>query len=176
MGVIKAKQLDLYASLPVFTQFTRMTFSICSILDIIMVFEVISVKKAGKMYLTCIEEIGILEYPVWNCKCRKHGKPKNKYSPGGIHVCGLENETCHNSESIWLQSIQDLNDIWCFWLFTCRLEIPAAAMTPNMTINIPPTTGLGMVAKMAPILPKTPMNIMMTPLTRITALLLTCQI
>lgn len=108
MGVIKAKQLDLYASLPVFTQFTRMTYSICLILDIIVVFEVISVKKSSKnkkMYLTCIEELGILEYPVWNCKCRKHGKPKNKYSPGGIHVCGLENETCHTSEGIWLQSI-----------------------------------------------------------------------
>lgn len=59
--------------------------------------------------------------------------------------------------------------------FTCRLEIPVAVMTPNMTINIPPTTGSGMVVNTALILPKTPSKIMKTPLRRITRLLPTCQ-
>lgn len=62
-----------------------------------------------------------------------------------------------------------------FCVFTCRLEIPVAVMTPNMTINIPPTTGSGMVVSTALILPKTPIKIMKTPLRRITLLLPTCQ-
>lgn len=59
-------------------------------------------------------------------------------------------------------------------LFTCRLEIPAAEMTPNMIKNIPPMTGVGMVVKMAPILPSIPIKIMKTPLSRITVRLPTC--
>lgn len=59
-------------------------------------------------------------------------------------------------------------------LFTCRLEMPAAVMTPNMMRNIPPITGVGMVVKMAPILPSSPIKIMNTPLRRITIRLPTC--
>lgn len=61
-----------------------------------------------------------------------------------------------------------------FW-FTWRLEIPAAVMTPNMMMNIPPITGVGIVAKTAPILPKTPIKIMKMPLSRITVRLPTCR-
>lgn len=60
-------------------------------------------------------------------------------------------------------------------LFTCRLEMPVAVMTPNMIRNIPPSTGVGMVVKMAPILPSIPIRIMKTPLRRITVRLPTCH-
>ena len=59
-------------------------------------------------------------------------------------------------------------------LFTCRLEIPAAAMTPNMIRNIPPITGAGIVVNAAPILPSIPIKIMKTPLRRTTVRLATC--
>lgn len=61
-------------------------------------------------------------------------------------------------------------------LFTCKLETPAALMTPNMIMNIPPTTGSGMVVKTALIFPKIPIKTMKIPLVKITTLLPTCQI
>lgn len=60
-------------------------------------------------------------------------------------------------------------------LFTCRLDIPAAVMTPNMIMNMPPSTGVGMVVKIAPILPNIPIKSMKIPLRRITIRLPTCQ-
>lgn len=65
---------------------------------------------------------------------------------------------------------------YAIFLFTCKLETPAALMTPNMIMNIPPTTGSGMVVKTAPIFPKIPIKTMKTPLVKITTLLPTCQI
>lgn len=62
------------------------------------------------------------------------------------------------------------------FFLTCKLETPAALMTPNITINIPPITGSGIVVKTAPILPKTPIKTIKTPLVKITILLPTCQI
>lgn len=53
--------------------------------------------------------------------------------------------------------------------------MPVAVMTPNMIRNIPPSTGVGMVVKMAPILPNIPIRIMKTPLRRITVRLPTCH-
>lgn len=69
---------------------------------------------------------------------------------------------------------QMMSDV--IFLFTCKLETPAALMTPNMIMNIPPTTGSGMVVKTAPIFPKIPIKTMKTPLEKITTLLPTCQI
>lgn len=60
-------------------------------------------------------------------------------------------------------------------LGTCRLEIPAAAMTPNITKNMPPITGDGIVVKIAPTLPNTPMTTIKTPLATITMRLPTCK-
>lgn len=51
---------------------------------------------------------------------------------------------------------------------TCKLETPAAEMTPNITMNIPPITGDGIVVNIAPTLPKTPMTTIKTPLATIT--------
>lgn len=70
--------------------------------------------------------------------------------------------------------IIDLQNNEIIPLFTCRLEIPAAVMTPNMIRNIPPITGSGMVVKIAPNLPSIPNKIITTPLRRITVRLPTC--
>ena len=43
----------------------------------------------------------------------------------------------------------------------CTLERPTAAIIPNMTMKIPPTTGSGMVMKKAPNFEKRPKKIMM---------------
>lgn len=51
---------------------------------------------------------------------------------------------------------------------TCRLDTPAAEMTPNITMNMPPITGVGIVVNMAPTLPNTPMTTIKTPLAIIT--------
>ena len=58
---------------------------------------------------------------------------------------------------------------------TCRLEIPTAVMTPNITRNMPPITGVGMVAKAAPIFPNTPIRSSKQPAATITILLPTCS-
>ena len=58
---------------------------------------------------------------------------------------------------------------------TCRLEIPTAVMTPNITRNMPPITGVGMVAKAAPIFPNTPIRSSTQPAATITILLPTCS-
>ena len=42
----------------------------------------------------------------------------------------------------------------------CRLEIPTAAIIPNMTMKTPPTIGSGMLTNNAPNLPTTPTTIM----------------
>lgn len=60
-------------------------------------------------------------------------------------------------------------------MYTCRLETPAAAMTPNITMNIPPITGDGIVVNIAATLPSTPMTTIKTPLTTITMRLPTCE-
>lgn len=57
---------------------------------------------------------------------------------------------------------------------TCRLEIPTAVMTPNITRNMPPITGVGMVANAAPIFPRTPIRSSTQPAATITDLLPTC--
>lgn len=59
---------------------------------------------------------------------------------------------------------------------TCRFETPTAAIIPNITKNIPPMTGVGIVLKMAPIFPNNPIMTMMTPLATITMRLPTCKI
>lgn len=51
---------------------------------------------------------------------------------------------------------------------TCRLETPAAEMTPNITRNMPPITGSGIVVKMAATFPIMPMTTIKTPLNSIT--------
>lgn len=43
---------------------------------------------------------------------------------------------------------------------TCRLEIPTAVIMPNITRNMPPMTGVGMLANIAPTFPKTPLRSM----------------
>ena len=53
-------------------------------------------------------------------------------------------------------------------LCTCRLDTPAAEMTPNITMNMPPITGVGIVVNIAPTLPNTPMTTIKTPLAIIT--------
>lgn len=58
---------------------------------------------------------------------------------------------------------------------TCRLEIPTAVMTPNITRNMPPITGVGMVAKAAPIFPNRPIRSSKQPAATITILLPTCR-
>lgn len=80
------------------------------------------------------------------------------------------------------QHIQESNDddlillyLFIYLGFTCKLETPAALMTPNITRNIPPTTGSGMVVKMAATLPKIPIKTIKAPLVKITILLPTCQ-
>lgn len=60
--------------------------------------------------------------------------------------------------------------------YTCRLETPAADMTPNITRNIPPITGVGIVVNIAPTLPSIPIITIKTPLTTITMRLPTCRI
>lgn len=59
---------------------------------------------------------------------------------------------------------------------TCKFETPTADMIPNMTKNIPPMIGVGIVLKMAPIFPNNPIMAMMTPLATITMRLPTCKI
>ena len=59
---------------------------------------------------------------------------------------------------------------------TWRLEIPTAVMTPNITRNMPPITGVGMVANAAPIFPNMPIRSSTQPATTITILLPTCSI
>lgn len=54
-----------------------------------------------------------------------------------------------------------------------KLYRGATVITPNTTKIIPPSTGVGMVVKMAPSLPIIPIKIINTPLT---ALLPTCQV
>lgn len=46
--------------------------------------------------------------------------------------------------------------------FTWRLDIPTAVIIPNITRNIPPMTGTGMVIKIAPNFPKIPRKIIRT--------------
>ena len=60
------------------------------------------------------------------------------------------------------------------WL-TCRLEIPTAEMIPNITRNMPPITGVGMVANAAPIFPNMPIRSNTQPAATITILLPTCS-
>lgn len=60
-------------------------------------------------------------------------------------------------------------------MYTCRLETPAAAMTPNITMNIPPITGDGIVVNIAATLPSMPITTIKTPLTTITMRLPTCE-
>ena len=38
----------------------------------------------------------------------------------------------------------------------CKLEIPTAAIIPNMTMKTPPTMGSGILTNNAPILPRSP--------------------
>lgn len=115
----------------------------------------------------------ILHDPIWNNKCRKHGETKYKDIPRRIHICGLPCKMCQqNTDSS--KNVNDLKKKDLARLFTCRLEIPAAPMTPNMIMNIPPITGVGMVVKIAPIFPRIPIKIMTNPLRRITVRLPTC--
>ena len=58
---------------------------------------------------------------------------------------------------------------------TWRLEIPTAVMTPNITRNMPPITGVGMVANAAPIFPNMPIRSSTQPAATITTLLPTCS-
>ena len=58
---------------------------------------------------------------------------------------------------------------------TWRLEIPTAVMTPNITRNMPPITGVGMVANAAPIFPNMPIRSSTKPAATITILLPTCS-
>lgn len=46
---------------------------------------------------------------------------------------------------------------------TCKLDIPTAAIIPNITRNMPPMTGSGMVIKTAPNFPNMPRMIIRMP-------------
>lgn len=48
-------------------------------------------------------------------------------------------------------------------VFTWRLDTPTAAITPNITRNMPPMTGSGIVIKIAPNFPKIPRMIIRIP-------------
>lgn len=56
-------------------------------------------------------------------------------------------------------------------LFTWRFEIPTAAIIPNITRNMPPMTGSGMVMNTAPNFPKIPRTIIRIPVVWRTSLL-----
>ena len=56
-------------------------------------------------------------------------------------------------------------------MFTWRLDIPTAAIIPNITRNMPPITGSGMVIKTAPNFPKIPRTIIRMPVVWMTNLL-----
>lgn len=57
---------------------------------------------------------------------------------------------------------------------TCKLETPTAVMMPNITRNIPPMMGVGMLANTAPILPNMPVKSRTKPPATMTILLPTC--
>lgn len=52
--------------------------------------------------------------------------------------------------------------------------MPTAAITPNITRNMPPITGMGMLASMAPTFPKMPLRSMAQAPAMITIRLPTC--
>lgn len=80
-----------------------------------IIFQVhIKIKKIINHW-TCVEGTRILYNPVWDGKCREHGKPKNKYSPRGIHVRGLDKKTHQLTigEVIWQQKVRWLECFVC---------------------------------------------------------------
>ena len=58
---------------------------------------------------------------------------------------------------------------------TCKLAIPTAAISPNITRYMPPTIGSGREAKKTPNLPMTPIAIIRIPEQKITRLLPTLR-
>ena len=122
---------------------------------------------------TCSNGIRVLYYPVRNDQTGEHGEAKNEDVSRWIHVCVLKmwGETT-TLEKIVSPVYWNINvTVWIMFakmLCTCRLDTPAAEMTPNITMNMPPITGVGIVVNIAPTLPNTPMTTIKTPLAIIT--------
>ena len=124
---------------------------------------------------TCRNGFWVFEYPIGNDQCREHGKAKDKDVPGWIHIYVLGKSKNKTGEFVSRSNVVLLKVILKCRVCTCKLETPAAEMTPNITINMPPITGSGIVVKMATTFPIIPMTTIKTPLTTITIRLPTCK-